>query len=123
MSYPAAVSVTQAVFVIAGVVPIMLGLRRGVVAAGSVRWMRRENISFRTVWIGMTIWSVGIVFNIASAFIWPSAFRLIVWVLIAAATVWMAATLRGLQQRVERGELRDRDNERGRRSDDQDDAR
>ncbi len=61
-------------------------------------------------------------FNIASALIWPSAFRLIVWVLIAAATVWMAATLRGLQQRVGRGELRDRDNERGRRSD-EDDAR
>lgn len=52
-----------------------------------------------------------------------SLFALVVWVRIAAATVWMAVTLRSLQQRVQRRELRDRDNEGGRRPDDRDDAR
>jgi cobalamin biosynthesis protein CobD/CbiB len=116
MSYPAAVSATQAVLILGGIIPVILGGRRGIISAGSVRWMRREDINLRAVWIGMIIWSAGVAFGIAAAVIWHSLFLFVVWVLIALATVWMIRMLRSLQRQIADGTIHDHADELRRRN-------
>lgn len=112
MNPPDTITYAQAGFIVAGLVPMFIGIRGGLVRIANTTWARRERFVFPLIWAGLAIWSAGVVFGIVTHVIWFSGAGFGLWCLIAIATVflyWITARLHG---RVLRGEIHDYDDER-----------